>query len=325
MKLDPEWIRTLADKTGFRPTVLEKVLRLGSLAADITRHPYLSKVLALKGGAALNLCFGAPRRLSVDLDFNYIAELDRSRMLEERPQVERALEDLGRRQGYRVQRSAEEHAGRKIFFSYRSATGSRERVEIDLNFLFRLPLSEVSQLSMWQPGGAGSPQVTVVGLEELCAGKFCALLSRSLPRDLFDMALLPEVAKDVWRTERLRKILIAISAVLHHPVTSYGQERFDRVTDKMIEQQLEPMLTGEAPDAAELKARVWSIVEPFLKLEPEEREYIELVQQGELRPELLFPEDEPLADRLRRHPALRWKVENARRHRSSGTERRKER
>jgi predicted nucleotidyltransferase component of viral defense system len=279
MKLDPEWIRTLAGATRFRPAALEKVLRLGSLAADVSRHPYLSKVLALKGGAALNLCFGPPRRLSVDLDFNYIAALDRSRMLKDRPQVEQALEELGRRQGYKVQRSAEEHAGRKIFFSYRSTTGSRDRVEVDLNYLFRLPVNGLSQLSMWQPGNADSPRVTVVGIEELCAGKFCALLSRALPRDLFDVALLPEIAKDVWCTERLRKILIAISAVLHHPLTSYGQERLDRVTDKTIEQQLEPMLTGAAPGAAELKARVWS-------------------------------------DRLRRHPALRWKVRNARHRRT---------
>ena len=78
------------------------------------------------------------------------------------------------------------------------------------------------------------------------------------------------------------------------------------------------MLTGEVPKAAELKTRVWSIVEPLLDLKPEEREYIELVQQGELRPELLFPDDEVLADRLERHPALRWKAENARRHQTSG-------
>lgn len=183
MKLDPERVQALAGETGFRPTAVEKVLRLGALAADLSRHPYLSKVLALKGGAALNLCFGAPQRLSVDLDFNYIAEVDRSRMLEERPRVEQALEELGRRQGYKVQRSADQHAGRKVFFSYRSAGGSHERVEVDLNFLFRLPLIEVRQHSMWQPGDIGSPRVTVVGLEELCAGKFCALLSRALPRD----------------------------------------------------------------------------------------------------------------------------------------------
>jgi hypothetical protein len=31
---------------------------------------------------------------------------------------------------------------------------------------------------------------------------------------------------------------------------------------------------------------------------------------GKLSPELLFPDDEELTDRLRRHPALLWKMEN---------------
>ena len=66
MKLDPEHVQGLATATGFRATAVEKVLRLGSLAADVTRHPYLSKVLALKGGAALNLCFGVPRTTRAD-------------------------------------------------------------------------------------------------------------------------------------------------------------------------------------------------------------------------------------------------------------------
>ena len=34
---------------------------------------------------AINLCFGEPKRMSVDLDYNYIGHLDRARMLEDRP------------------------------------------------------------------------------------------------------------------------------------------------------------------------------------------------------------------------------------------------
>jgi len=71
MNLSAEHLDGLAVKTGFRPETLEKVIRLGELAADIGRHPLLSRVLALKGGTALNLLFGSPVRLSVDLDFNY--------------------------------------------------------------------------------------------------------------------------------------------------------------------------------------------------------------------------------------------------------------
>ena len=45
-----------------------------------------------------------------------------------------------------------------------------------------------------------------------------------------------------------------------------------------------------------------------------EREYTTRLQRGELRPELLFPEDAQFAGRIARHPALLWKAQNARDH-----------
>ena len=99
--IEEELVR-LAAQTGFRAEILEKVLRLAKFLADIGRHPLLSKALALKGGTALNLFLGAPRRLSVDLDFNYIAHLERDRMLQDRPRVEEAVALLGRAHGYAI-------------------------------------------------------------------------------------------------------------------------------------------------------------------------------------------------------------------------------
>lgn len=110
MKLNAEYLEGLAVETGFRPETLEKLIRLGELAADIERHPLLSRVLALKGDKALNLLFGPPARLSVDLDFNYIGQADRAGMQEERPEVERAIEIVGRGQGYQIQGSRDAHA-----------------------------------------------------------------------------------------------------------------------------------------------------------------------------------------------------------------------
>jgi len=72
MNLSESYLTQLALETGFEKETLEKVIRLGEILADVARHPFLSSVLALKGGTALNLCFGEPKRLSVDLDFNYV-------------------------------------------------------------------------------------------------------------------------------------------------------------------------------------------------------------------------------------------------------------
>lgn len=317
MNLSAEHLEGLASQTDFRPETLEKVIRLGELAADVARHPLLSRVLVLKGGTALNLMFGSPARLSVDLDFNYIGHADRARMQEERPEVERAIEIIGRGQGYHVQRSRDAHAGRKIFLSYASAAGTRDRIEVDLNFLFRTPLGEVARRALWQPPGVARPEVAVVPLEELLAGKLRATLDRAMPRDLFDTVRLPHYAGALWGTLRFRRLHVALAATLSHPLYDYGRDRFDRVTDRRIQAQLGPTLHGEErPTAAELKDMAWKVAAPLIEVDEAEREYIDRAHAGELRPELLFPDDAPLAERLRRHPALRWKIENVKRHRS---------
>ncbi|MFQ5644105.1 MAG: hypothetical protein ACE5FQ_10480 [Thiogranum sp.] len=87
------------------------------------------------------------------------------------------------------------------------------------------------------------------------------------------------------------------------------------MTDRSIEEQLVPMIHGnERPVANELKERAWYVVEPLVTLDDAEREYIDRVHAGELLPELLFPDDEELAKRLARYPALLWKIENVRQH-----------
>jgi len=316
MTPSPEQLQTLAAQTGFQAQALEQVIRLGELAADIGRHPLLSRVLALKGGSALNLMRGAPARLSVDLDFNYVGHQERADMQRERPQVEHALEVIGRGQGYRVQRSREAHAGSKLYLSYSSAAGTWDRIEVDLNFLYRTPLGDVSRHTLWQPPGVESPKVTVVPLEELAAGKLRATLDRSMPRDLFDSVRLPHLVSEVWGTPRIRRIHVALAAALPRPLYEYGRDRFDRVTDRHVREQLVPMLHFDArPTAESLRQQAWQVVAPLVELDEAEREYIDRVHAGELRPELLFPDDGALVERLQAHPALRWKLVNVKRYR----------
>jgi len=64
MNPSQEYLQACSIQTGYQIAPLEKVVRLGEMAGDITRHPFLGKVLALKGGTVLNLCFGPPKRLS---------------------------------------------------------------------------------------------------------------------------------------------------------------------------------------------------------------------------------------------------------------------
>ena len=313
MQTDRAELDGLAARHGFLPITIEKVLRLGALLAEIGREPLLRESLLLKGGTALNLRDQAPVRLSVDLDFNYVRAEKREAMLADRPEIESAITRIARAGSYRVQLSGEEHASRKLFLSYRNATGLPDRIEVDVNYLHRVPLAEPDELELWQPGDHPRPSVRQVGVSELAAGKLCAFLDRAAPRDLFDVARLPAIVGAGWGLQPFRSVFVALAGTLPHAMHSYRSDRLDRVTDAAIEEQLHPMLARRAgaPSGPELRAAAWKVVAPLLDLTDSEREFTDRLQFGELRPELIFAAQPELAARAARHPGLLWKVENA--------------
>jgi len=311
-----EYLERCSTQTGYQVAPLEKVVRLGELAADVARHPFLGAVLALKGGTALNLCFGPPGRLSVDLDYNYIGQVAREKMLEDRPRVEEAVVNLGQRRGYRVQQSADAFAGRKLFLRFRSVLGQDERIEVDLNFLFRVPLAGTETCSLWQPGELDRAQVRAVGLPELLIGKLLALFDRGAPRDVWDVAQLSGPVADMLTSRLFRARFLALSAILDHPLPTYGRDRLENlVSDRVVAEQLAPMLAAPVTlRSNDLVERAWAKVAPFLSLEANEEAYLAAIHQGELRIELLFPTDAGEAARIATHPAILWKIQNVRAH-----------
>jgi len=309
-----EYLERCAADAGFQVASLEKVARLGEFAADVTRHAFLGGALALKGGTALNLCFGAPRRLSVDLDFNYVAHAARERMIEDRDRVETTVTEIAQRHGYRIQSSADAFAGRKLFLRYRSALGHDDRIEVDLNYLFRVSIGETQRLSLWQPGDLDRPEVRVVSVTELVVGKLLAFIDRAAARDAWDAAYLPLPALEATRAPSFRRWFVALSAVLPHPLPSYKRTRIEGlITDRAVAEQLAPLLVrGVPPSVRDLVERGWATVEPLLALEADEAAYVMAIDRGELRPHLLFPDHTDEAARIGAHPALLWKIEKVR-------------
>jgi hypothetical protein len=316
MSASLKYLERCSAQTGYQVPPLEKVVRLGEMAGDVARHPFLGSVLALKGGTALNLCFGPPKRLSVDLDFNYTGHRDREKMLADRPRVEHAIAELARRKGYRVQQSGDAFAGRKIYLIYRSVLGPEERIELDVNFLFRLPIAGTEQGELWQPGELDRPKVRTVSLQEIVVGKLLAMLDRGAARDVWDMANLPAPANDVRGLPSFRAWFIALAAILNHPLPTYTLSRLKGlVTERAVVEQLAPMLAVDAlPQADDLVKQAWAVLSEFMTLRPNEAAYITSIERGKLRPELLFTDDPEAAQRIAEHPAILWKVTNVRAH-----------
>ena len=111
--------------------------------------------------------------------------------------------------------------------------------------------------------------------------------------------------------------LCGAPCALPHPLHSYTECGLSQIPDADVNRQLHPMLVaGAQPTGDEIRAAALSVVQPLLNLSPEEREYCDRLQVGELVTELLFPDDPGLASRVAASPPLRWKADNARRHHS---------
>lgn len=178
-------LQRASSEAGFPADGLEKVLNLLGLLDGIRSHPYLRTRLALKGGTALNLFeFDVPR-LSVDIDLNYIGAADRETMLAERPEVERAIEAVCGRQDLTVKRVPAEHAGGKWRLGYSRAAGGTGTLELDLNFVLRVPLWPVQLRESRVLAGESARAVPVLDVHELIGGKLAALFGRSAARDVY--------------------------------------------------------------------------------------------------------------------------------------------
>lgn len=68
------------------------------------------------------------------------------------------------------------HAGGKIIWRYPSTLGHIGNLEIDLNFMYRIPLLPINKKASIQIGNSSVENISVLDIHELAAGKLAALV-----------------------------------------------------------------------------------------------------------------------------------------------------
>ena len=315
MKLSRERLLREAGTTGFRPESLEKVIRLVSLLNGIFRHADLRERLVLKGGTALNLFLFDVPRLSVDIDLNYIGSADRSVMDAERPALESKLQAVFEADDFSVRRMPVEHAGGKWQLRYAGAQGQGGNLEVDLNFLHRIPLEPIQTLDSKPLGTFQAKGIPVLDLHDLAAGKLVALLDRCAARDVFDAAgLFAHPALDVERLRLPFVVMGAMSRAMDLRVAT-PERALNTLTD--FDRMVRPLLRqgAQAPDPEGIQAKAREGLACLLPLRPQEAAFIEaLWERGEIHPDLMTP-NPVLQARIAAMPLLLWKAQNVRQHR----------
>ena len=321
MRISLSRLQTEARATGFRSDVLEKVAQLLSLLNAIESHPFLKGKFALKGGTALNLFIFDIPRLSVDIDLNIIGSDSRDQLVQIKPKIEQAMQAVFSREGFNIRQIPDEHAGGKWQLQYQSASGQTSNLQVDVNFMFRIPLWPVVRLDSKKLGQWQSNQIPVVDIHELTAGKLAALLSRKQARDLFDCSGIFD--DDRLDHKKLRTAFVVYGAMNRKDWRRVSINDIDFDADELA-RQLIPTLSQDVVKTLKdsdkygrsLVNKCKKVLSSLIPFTESEMEFLNLLlDKGQIKADLLT-DDIQLQDRIVKHPMLQWKALNVRKHKN---------
>jgi len=133
--------------------------------------------------------------------------------------------------------------------------------------------------------------------------------NRAHPRDLYDLFRFSSAGLK-HDADLLRKLAVLFASTMDHDLRTYRLDRFKELDQKGLERLLYPLLRADdRPTAEEMRKAVSPFLETVLdhKLETS---YLEAIASGQYQPELLFPKQSEIVERIRQHPALLWKAAN---------------
>lgn len=125
-----EYFGRFSKETNFHRDTLEKAYRLEQLLKEINRHPELREGLALKGGTAINFLYFRYPRLSVDLDFNFIAGIEKEEKDKESPKIDEALRTIFKFEKYECE-NISDYGLNQYFLKYINSSGNIDRIKVE--------------------------------------------------------------------------------------------------------------------------------------------------------------------------------------------------
>jgi hypothetical protein len=212
-----------------------------------------------------------------------------------------------------------EHAGGKWRLSYQGYTGQSGNLEVDLNFMFRLPLWDIQPIDSHALGDFQARNIALPDVHELAAGKLAALLARGQARDLFDCHRVFTM-KGIDR-DRLRLAFVVYGGMNPKDWRTVSIADVDFEPDELV-RLLIPTLNRRflekqgslAKYGERLVRESQAGLKAVLPLNDPEREFLDLLlEKGEIDASALTA-DKALQERIQNQPLLQWKALNVKRH-----------
>ena len=304
-----QYMSSLAQETGFNKDNLEKVLRLIDILKYLNSHQLFKDRVILKGGTAINLAVFSLPRLSVDIDLDFGENLKKEDLLTIRLQIKKQLTSYLQSEGYTIKTPPREHyALDSMLFHYSNNAGNQDNIKVEINYLNRVHIVKPKYKLIQCKFLEKELSVLMLDSTELFASKVTALLSRAVPRDLYDIygMISNGLINDI---DYFRKNVIFYNLIAgNNNAINLSLKIIDTITNHQVKRQLRPVLAkSDSFDLVVAQKIVKDYLAKALKTTPDESRFMQKFQQGICDLQLLF-EDVSLQNSLKNHPALQWRL-----------------
>jgi len=289
--------------TGFNLDLLEKVYHLTRTLNKTQEHTKLKENLILKGGTALNFIFFPISRLSIDLDFDYIGEISKERMVKQRKYIEKDIKEISSQLECTLKDRGSSYIILRQSLQYITIRNTKDHVKIEINYLDRIPLGNIVYKKFPLIFPDIKPfSIKTYSLEELTAQKSLACLNRSEPRDLYDLYILSKQKISMEQIQKFATIYFCMSSDNIKPDTSKIKD-FD--LDK-IQQELQQFVRNcENLNPIKIRAEASIFLEKIVNFNKNQRKFIEtFYKEKKINPDLIDIDRRKLIQ----HPGLLHKI-----------------
>lgn len=310
MRFDRMTLGRMAKELGFVRDTLEKVCRLADVLQFMAGDSLLSKYLALKGGTAINLTIFNLPRLSVDIDLDFCRDMPREEMLKDRQVITEKIGKYMMANGYSLSAKTKNyHALDSFVYEYVNIGGVRDNLKIEINYMLRCHVLPAKQREVELPWNEERLTVLSVAPLEIFASKTVALLTRTAPRDLYDMHNMVRYGLfDEQEQEMLRKCVVFYSAIgAEAPPAKFELSNIGKVSIKQVKRDLNPVLKArERFDLKIAQAEVRNYLGGILMPTTEEQMFWKAFAERKYCPEWVFGQSAELKN-VEKHPMALWK------------------
>lgn len=312
-----KYIEEISKRTGFIKSTLEKVERLLNILEWINNHENLSKLLALKGGTAINTAVFNFPRLSVDIDLDLTKNISKEEMITQKENIHNLIIQYLNANNYKInmEKSKNVYALDSIVAEYEDIKGNTDNIKIEINYMNRVHILETKQLKIITDIFQDK-QLTIhcVNPIEIYAAKLCALLSRTTARDLFDVYTLSKYDLFDREEKKLLKqcFMLEYIAINNYKLEDMKPEKIEKLEKQDIKTKLLPTLKDRNPkknNVDDMKKSVREYLKDILKIDDNIKEFYNKFQKGIFEPELLFDDNE-IIEKIKEHQMIIWKLNN---------------